>query len=71
MTMQDNPIEQETNSSALNTFREYFAKYKTQIGMTILIIYVATLGLGTIGELWDVEWILDLPIFRPPGKNAE
>ena len=39
--------------------------------MTFLVIYVATLGLGTIGELWDVEWILDLPIFRPPGKNAE
>ena len=67
--MPDTPTEQETNSSVLNKFREYFAKYKTQIGMTFLVIYVATLGLGTIGELWDVEWILDLAIFRPPGKN--
>ena len=69
--MPDNPTEPETNSSILNKFREYFAQYKTQIGMTFLVIYIATLGLGTIGELWDVEWILDLPIFRPPGKNVE
>jgi len=69
--MPDNPTESETNSSILSKFREYFAKYKAQIGMTFLVIYVATLGLGTIGELWDVEWILDLPIFRPPGKNVE
>ncbi len=69
--MPDNPSEQETSSSILNKFREYFTKYKSQIGMTFLVIYIATLGLGTIGELWDVEWILDLALFRPPGKNAE
>lgn len=69
--MPDHPTEPEISSSTLGKFREYFAKYKTQIGLTFLVIYVATLGLGTIGELWDVEWILDLAIFRPPGKNAE
>lgn len=36
--------------------------------MAILLLYVFLLGLGTVGELWDIEWILDLPIFRPPGK---
>ena len=30
--------------------------------------YKGEIGLGTVGEVWDVEWILDLPIFRPPGK---
>ena len=44
------------------------SKYKGEIGLGILILYVFLLGLGTVGEVWDVEWILDLPIFRPPGK---
>jgi hypothetical protein len=69
--MQENPTEQESDSSTLGKFREYFAKYKSQIGLTLLVAYIAMLGLGTIGELWDVEWILDLPLFRPPGKNVE
>tara|TARA_B100000686_G_C16623875_1_gene880724 strand:- start:650 stop:844 length:195 start_codon:yes stop_codon:yes gene_type:complete len=43
-------------------------KYKGQIGMGLLILYVFLLALGTIGEIWEVEWILDLPLFRPPGK---
>ncbi len=44
------------------------SKYKGEIGLSILFLYVFLLALGTIGEVWDVEWILDLPIFRPPGK---
>jgi hypothetical protein len=43
-------------------------KYKGQIGISIMVLYVFLLGLGTIGEIWEVEWILDLPLFRPPGK---
>lgn len=52
----------------MGRFRQYFQKYKAGIGLTILVLYIVLLGLGTIGELWDVEWILDLPLFRPPGK---
>jgi hypothetical protein len=44
------------------------SKYKGEIGLSILFLYVFLLALGTVGEVWDVEWILDLPIFRPPGK---
>ena len=44
------------------------SKYKGEIGLCILFLYVFLLALGTVGEVWDVEWILDLPIFRPPGK---
>ena len=43
-------------------------QYKGEIGLAVLILYIFLLGLGTVGELWDIEWILDLPIFRPPGK---
>ncbi len=48
--------------------KEFFQKNKNNIGLGILMLYVILLGLGTIGEIWNVEWILDLPIFRPPGK---
>ena len=44
------------------------SRYKGEIGFSILFLYVFLLALGTVGEVWDVEWILDLPIFRPPGK---
>lgn len=44
------------------------SKYKGEIGLGFLILYVFLLGLGTAGEVWDIEWILDLPLFRPPGK---
>lgn len=62
----------ETDSTApagpLAGFRRMFGKYKSEIGFAILVFYVFLLGLGTVGELYDIEWILDLPIFRPPGK---
>ena len=43
-------------------------RYKVEIGLAVLILYIFLLGLGTVGELWEIEWILDLAIFRPPGK---
>jgi hypothetical protein len=43
-------------------------KYKSQFGIGLLVLYVCLLGLGTVGEIWEIEWILDLPLFRPPGK---
>ena len=52
----------------INQIKESAHKYKEEIGLAGLILYILLLGLGTIGEIWDVEWILDLPIFRPPGK---
>ena len=39
-----------------------------KFGLGALAVYVLLLGLGTIGEIWEIEWILDLPLFRPPGK---
>ena len=41
-----------------------FTKYKGEILLGLLILYVLLLGLGTIGELFKVDWILNLPIFK-------
>ncbi len=48
--------------------KSFVQQYKGLIGIAIMVLYVFLLGLGTIGEIWEVEWILDLPLFRPPGK---
>jgi len=57
-----------TSFKPLQRAKLFGSKYKGEIGLGILILYVFLLGLGTVGEVWDVEWILDLPIFRSPGK---
>lgn len=46
----------------------FWNRYKAEMGLAAVVLYVFLLALGTIGELFDVEWILDLPLFRPPGK---
>ncbi len=46
----------------------FWNRHKSEIGLAAVILYVFLLTLGTIGELFDIEWILDLPLFRPPGK---
>lgn len=68
MTMQDGASKHENSTSWLERFRQYFQKYKSGIGLSVLILYILLLGLGMIGEIWGIEWILDLPLFRPPGK---
>jgi hypothetical protein len=49
--------------------QNFYQKNKTKFGLGVLVAYVLLLGLGTVGEIWEIEWILDLPLFRPPGKN--
>ena len=46
----------------------FWQQNRGRIGLGLLMAYVFLLGLGTVGELWEIEWILDLPLFRPPGK---
>ena len=55
-------------SSPNNGLISLVKRYKGKIGIGFLVLYVFLLGLGTIGEIWEIEWILDLPLFRPPGK---
>ena len=66
--MQEATSKQDNPTTWMERFRQYFQKYKAGIGLSILILYILLLGLGTIGEIWEVKWILDLPLFRPPGK---
>ncbi|NOY86292.1 MAG: hypothetical protein GXP52_03190 [Deltaproteobacteria bacterium] len=42
----------------------WFAANKENILFGFLLLYVLLLGLGTAGELFEVEWILHLPIFK-------
>jgi hypothetical protein len=30
----------------------------------VLLLYIVLLGLGTLGELFKIEWILQLPLFK-------
>jgi hypothetical protein len=42
----------------------YITKYKDQIIIGLLLMYVAVLGFGVIGEFFKIEWILNFPLFR-------
>ena len=59
----------ETPTSDGSREKNFFQKNKEKLGLAALVVYVFLLGLGTIGEIWEIEWILDLPLFRPPGKH--
>lgn len=43
---------------------DMFTRGRENLLLGILILYVLMLGLGTFGELFEVEWILNLPLFR-------
>jgi hypothetical protein len=34
--------------------------------LAVLGLYVALLALGTVGEVFHIDWILDLPIYKGP-----
>ncbi len=56
------------DKGGLQRLKDFAYKNRGELGMAALGIYLFLLGLGTVGEIWDVQWILDLPLFRPPGK---
>ena len=66
--MESTKPDQKIVSKPLQRIKQFGSQYKGEIGVTVLILYVFLLSLGTVGEVWDIEWILNLPIFRPPGK---
>ncbi len=75
MTDTDNSPEQLTSARVASEGEtpqaeppSFWNRHKAEIGLAVVVLYVFLLALGTIGELFDVEWILDLPLFRPPGK---
>ena len=44
--------------------KAYFEKYKDQLILGLFFVYLLILGLGVIGELFDIQWILNLPLFK-------
>jgi hypothetical protein len=41
-----------------------FSNGREKLLLGLLFIYVFLLGLGTVGELFEIEWILNLRIFK-------
>lgn len=41
----------------------WWRRHKTDIGLGLLGLYVLLLAVGTVAELFDIRWILALPIF--------
>ena len=68
MFMETDKSDPEKSFPSLKWVKQIGSKYKGEIGLSLLVLYVFLLGLGTVGEVWNIEWILDLAIFRPPGK---
>ncbi|MFV2082409.1 MAG: hypothetical protein ACC669_11160 [bacterium] len=42
----------------------WLSRNRENLLLGVLALYVLLLGLGTTGELFEIEWILNLPIFR-------
>jgi len=42
----------------------WLAGSRENILLGLLVVYVLLLGLGTAGELFEIEWILNLPLFK-------
>lgn len=42
----------------------WFSRNKENFLLSLLLLYVFLLGLGTAGELFEIEWILNLPLFK-------
>lgn len=42
----------------------WLGRNKENFLLGLLVLYVLLLGLGTVGELFEIEWILNLPLFR-------
>ena len=48
----------------MEKIKEFFQKYKNEVIFTLLIGYIIILGIGVAGEIFDIDWIVNLPLFR-------
>lgn len=42
----------------------WFSRTRENLLLGLLVLYVLLLGLGTVGELFEIEWILSLGLFK-------
>ena len=48
--------------------QDFYEKYSSKTVLALMLIWVILLVFGTIAEIFDIEWVLDWTIWRPPGK---
>jgi len=48
--------------------RGFCEKHSSEFIVALLLGWVVLLVVGTVAEIFDIAWILDWPIWRPPGK---
>jgi len=48
--------------------RTFWEKHSSDFFVALFLLWVVLLIVGTIAEVFDITWILDWPIWRPPGK---
>ena len=48
--------------------RDFCEKHSSEFIVALFLGWVVLLVVGTIAEIFDIAWILDWPIWRPPGK---
>jgi hypothetical protein len=41
----------------------FWQRRGADVGLAVLAVYVVLLAVGTVAELLDVQWILNLPIY--------
>ncbi|MCX5896082.1 MAG: hypothetical protein NTZ51_09675 [Proteobacteria bacterium] len=44
--------------------KTFVTAYKDEIVFALLFVYIIILSIGVIGELFDIEWIRNLPLFK-------
>jgi hypothetical protein len=48
----------------MKKIKECLKKFKNEIILFLLVLYILVLGFGVVGEVFNKKWILDIPIFR-------
>lgn len=48
----------------MENIKNYFKKHKQGLLLVVLVAYIIILGIGFIAELFQIQWILDLPIYK-------
>jgi|GEM_PF-3448179 hypothetical protein len=41
----------------------WLSRHGADVGLAVLAVYVVLLAIGTVAELFDIQWILDWPIY--------
>jgi hypothetical protein len=48
----------------MQKIKYFLKKNRNTIILSVIFIYVLLLGLGAVGELFKINWILKLPLFN-------